>query len=178
MIIKKYIEFINEAKSHRYGYVMAYFTVSNWDEIVNYIVPDDIYKPDEKRFGIQNDPHITLLYGLHKEVTPEMVKNALKGLDTTLNITIKGIDIFQNEEFDVVKFNVVLNDELKNINEALKELPYTSDYDEYLPHVTIAYVKKGTGKKYVKKDYTYTVKNVDKMIYSTASGEKINLNEL
>ncbi len=107
-----------------------------------------------------------------------MVKNALKGLDTTLNITIKGIDIFQNEEFDVVKFNVVLNDELKNINEALKELPYTSDYDEYLPHVTIAYVKKGTGKKYVKKDYTYTVKNVDKMIYSTASGEKINLNEL
>lgn len=177
MIIKKYTEFINEAASHRYGCVMAYFTVSNWDEIVNYIDSDDIYKADEKRFGIQNNPHITLLFGLHKDVTPEMVKDAIKGLDTTLNITIKGIDIFQNEEFDVVKFNVVLTEELKKINEALCQLPHTSDYDEYAPHVTIAYVKKGTGKKYVKKDYTYTVKNIDKIIYSTASGEKINLNE-
>lgn len=177
MKIKKYNDFINEAASHRYGCVMAYFTVSNWDEIVSYIDPDDIYKADEKRFGIQNNPHITLLFGLHKDVTPEMVKDAIKGLNTNLNITIKGIGIFQNEEFDVVKFNIILTDELKNINEALCQLPHTNDYDEYSPHVTIAYVKKGTGKKYIKKDYTYTVKNVDKIIYSTASGEKIDLNE-
>lgn len=176
MIIKMYTEFINEAASYRYGCVIAYFTVSNWDEVISYIDPDDIYKADENRFGIENNTHITLLYGLHKDVTSEMVKEVIKGIDTTLNITIKGIGVFQNEEFDVVKFNVILNKELKKINEALCQLPYTNDYEEYSPHITIAYVKKGTGKKYIKKDYTYTVKNIDKIIYSTASGEKINLN--
>ena len=30
------------------------------------------------------------------------------------------------------------------------------------------------GKKYIKPDYKYTVKNVDKITYSLTSGEKIN----
>jgi len=67
-----------------------------------------------------------------------------------IEVNLSGISIFENPEFDVVKFDV--NSKLlTKLNTLMKQLPHTSTFPEYHPHITIAYVKKGEGNKYIKK---------------------------
>ena len=174
MKIKNYIQFIKESSGYEYGCVMIEVPVSNWNEITSYIDPEDIYTGGDDTHGIQEFPHLTLLYGLHKEVTPEMVKSVFEGFKKEINIEVNGIDIFENKDYDVVKFNVNPDGALQELHDKLSELPNSDQFPNYTPHITIAYVNKGTGKKYVKPDYKYEVKNVDKITYSMVDGNEIN----
>ena len=172
MKIKKYIQYIKETSGYEYGCVMIEIPVSNWDEITSIIDTDDIYeKDDDSTYGIQKNPHLTLLYGLHDTVTPEMVKSVFNKFTGDINIEVDGIDIFENEEFDVVKFNVKPDDTLQYLHDELSKFPNSNSFPDYKPHITIGYVKKGTGKKYIKPDYKYQVKNVNKITYSMPNGE-------
>ena len=173
MKIKNYIQFIKESSGYEYGCVMIEVPVSNWNEITSYIDPEDIYTGGDDTHGIQEFPHLTLLYGLHKEVTPEMVKSVFEGFTKDINIEVNGIGIFENNDYDVVKFNVNPDGALQELHDKLSELPNSDQFPNYTPHITISYVKSGTGKKYVKPDYKYEVKNVDKITYSMADGNKI-----
>ena len=48
------------------GYLMLYFSFSNWKEFVrNLIKEEDIYDDEENDFGYEDEPHCTILYGLH-----------------------------------------------------------------------------------------------------------------
>ena len=171
MIIKSYIQFIKESSSYEYGCVMVEVPVSNWDEITSSIDKEDIYtESGDDTYGIQKNPHLTLLYGLHDDVTEEQVKSIFEKFDGDINIEVNGIDIFENEKFDVVKFNVNPDGALQELHDKLSEFPNSNDFPDYKPHITISYVNKGTGKKYVKPDYRYEVKNVDKITYSMANG--------
>jgi len=173
MKIKNYIQFIKESSGYQYGCVMVEVPVSNWNEITSYINPEDVYTGGDDTHGIQEFPHLTLLYGLHKEVTPEMVKSVFEGFTKDINIEVNGIDIFENKDYDVVKFNVNPDGALQELHDKLSEFPNSNDFPDYKPHITISYVKSGTGKKYVKPDYKYEVKNVDKITYSMVDGNKI-----
>lgn len=173
MKIENYIQFIKESSGYQYGCVMVEVPVSNWNEITSYIDPEDVYTGGDDTHGIQEFPHLTLLYGLHKEVTPEMVKSVFEGFTKDINIEVNGIDIFENKDYDVVKFNVNPDGALQELHDKLSEFPNSNDFPDYKPHITIAYVKSGTGKKYVKPDYKYEVKNVNHITYSMANGNKI-----
>jgi len=176
MRIKKYMQFIKESSGYQYGCVMIEIPVSNWTEITSIISTNDIYeKVDDNTYGIQKNPHLTLLYGLHDTVTPEMVKSVLDQFKGDINIEVDGIDIFENDEFDVVKFNVKPDDTLQHLHDELSKLPNSDQYTDYKPHITIGYVKSGTGKKYIKADYKYKVKNIDKITYSMPNGEVIEI---
>jgi 2'-5' RNA ligase len=118
---------------------------------------DDLYLPEgeEERYGIEDEHHVTILYGLHtgeydtenlkSDVTEYLVENDLN----SVNISLIGISIFENEKYDVVKFEVE-SDDCSNLNQLLQDnYPYTSDYPDYKAHITIAYVNKGEGTKYV-----------------------------
>jgi 2'-5' RNA ligase len=174
MIIKNYIQFIKESSGYEYGCVMVEVPVSNWDEITSYIDPEDVYTGGDDSHGIQENPHVTILYGLHKGVTEDEVKSVFEGFTESINIEVDGIDIFENKDYDVVKFNVNPDGALQKLHDKLSEFPNSNEYPDYKPHITIAYVNKGTGKKYVKPNYKYKVKNVDKITYSLASGEKVH----
>jgi 2'-5' RNA ligase len=181
MKIKNYIQFIKESSGYEYGCVMVEVPVNNWKEIISYINPEDVYSGGDDTHGIQENPHVTILYGLHKEVTPEMVKSVFRDFTEDINIEVDGIDIFENKDYDVVKFNVKADGALQELHNRLSEFPNSNSFPDYKPHITIAYVNKGTGRKYIKPDYKYVVKNVDKITYSMPSGEKIefdyNINE-
>ena len=174
MIIKSYIQFIKESSGYEYGCVMVEVPVSNWNEITSFIDPEDVYTGGDDSHGIQELPHVTILYGLHKEVTSEMVKSVFEEFTGNINIEVNGIGIFENKDYDVVKFNVNPDGALQELHDKLSEFPNSNEYPDYKPHITIAYVNKGMGKKYAKPDYKYTVKNVDKITYSLANGEKVN----
>ena len=94
MRIKKYIQFVKESTGYDYGCVMVEVPVSNWDEICSSIDEEDIYEEEnDTSYGIQDNPHLTLLYGTTKDVSTEDVKELLEGTGE-IKIQVNGIDIF------------------------------------------------------------------------------------
>jgi hypothetical protein len=173
MRVKKYIQFIKESTSYDYGCVMVEVPVTNWNEITSIINKDDLYEVEGENYGIQDNPHLTLLYGLKPNITKEQVEQVLeKSVDgEKIEIEIENIGLFENDNFDVVKFNVKKTEQLQKLFDSLSELPNENTFPDYNPHMTIAYVKKGLGKKYTK-TYSHKVSSND-ICYSMANGEKI-----
>jgi 2'-5' RNA ligase len=178
MLIKKYKLFM-EAKEksgslYKFGCVMIQLNINNWDELTSSIDKEDIYLPEDPAHGIETDPHITLLFGLHKEVTLDQVKDIFNRHKVDIKVNIDGVGCFENEEFDVVKLNVVPNYELNLLHEELSKLPNSDKFTEYKPHITVAYVKKGCGKKYENPDYKYSVKEIGNIKYSRPADDGVN----
>ena len=173
MKVKKYIQFIKESTSYDYGCVMVEVPVSNWNEITSIINKDDLYEVEGENYGIQDNPHLTLLYGLKSNITKEQVEQVLeKAIDGgKIDIDIENIGLFENDNFDVVKFNIKKTEQLQKLFDSLSELPNENTFPDYNPHMTIAYVKKGLGKKYTK-TYSHKVSS-NEICYSMANGEKI-----
>lgn len=174
-MIKKYVDFVDSksGSDFDYGCIMIYLKIDNWIEITSIISPEDVYEPENPSYGIDSKPHITLLFGLHPEVTPEDVESVLsKFRGKKIDININGISKFDNEDFSVVKLNVdspILHD----INAELSKLPHTSDFPEYNPHVTLSYVQPGKADKYISDNYKVNLQNIDRIVYSMTDGKKI-----
>jgi hypothetical protein len=173
MKIKNYIQFIKESSGYEYGCVMIEVPVSNWDELTNSIDPKDVYTGGDDSHGIQEYPHLTLLYGLEKGVTEEEVKSVIDNFKGEIKIEIDGINLFENDQFDVLKFNVVSDSGLQELHDELSKLPNNDKFPTYKPHITIAYLNKGEGKKYVNPNYKYSVKNIYDIVYSSPGKEKV-----
>lgn len=150
-----------------YGCVLFLLKIKEWKSIIGKIDEDDVYLvEDDDSYGIETKPHLTLLYGLHEEVTKSDVKSVVdKFKDEDIIIEVDGISIFENKDFDVVKFDVKKTPILNKMNKELKKFPFTSDYPDYHPHITVAYVKKGRGKKYIDKNFNLEFK-ATKLEYS------------
>ena len=79
--IKLFEQFIaeKEGDTYNYGCAMLYFDFPQMNKIHDAIDPKDLYTEEgDRTFGIEDEPHCTLLYGLHKEVTPEMIQEIVK----------------------------------------------------------------------------------------------------
>ena len=172
MRIKKYTQFLNESNGFKFGCVMIEVPISNWEEITSTINQEDIYEVEGENYGIQSNPHVTILYGLHKEVSLDQIKSVFEDIDEDIDIKIEGIGVFENENFDVVKFNVIPSVTLQNLNNKLSDFPNSNEYPEYEPHITIAYLKKECGKKYEDLTYRHSVENIDEICYSMSDGSK------
>jgi len=138
----------------KYGCVMMDTKIDNWEDYhLAGIDEEDVYiKPFDKSYGLEEQPHITVVYGIHEdEIDPETVASVIKANMKPLTVTIDEIDIFEGKEYDVVKYNVPVNDQLKKYRELFLKFPNTQTFPEYHPHMTIAYVKPGMGKKYKRK---------------------------
>lgn len=175
MKIKSYTEFIKESSGqHEFGCAMLKIPFRDWNEIISAIKEEDVYDTDGTH-GIEDFPHLTLLYGLKPEITSEQVQQVLTSFGKPLNIEIEGIDLFENKDYDVVKFNVKKTPELQKLHDMLKTLPNEESYPDYKPHITICYVNKGTGGNYVNPSTKYNFNNLNEVCFSPPSGEKVNL---
>lgn len=146
--IKLFEQFLAEKENDAYskGCVMLYFDFPEIQDIHAKIDKRDIYEEEgDRTFGLEDESHVTLLYGLAGDVTIGNVEEILDK-HTFGTCTLKNASLFENE-YDVLKFDVE-GDSLHEANKALCELPFKNDYPDYHPHSTIAYLKKGAGKKY------------------------------
>jgi 2'-5' RNA ligase len=150
--------------NEKYGCLIIKIPIKNWDKILSKIDKKDLYiNKDSVSDGLEKDPHITILYGFHDETDVNKMKKLLK--DKTVNLSIDKMSLFENDEYDVLKFNVISND-LAKLNKLMKvNFEYTSTYPNYIPHLTIAYLKKGEGKKYIKNMETLEIENINNFIY-------------
>ena len=140
-------ELLTEQK-FEYGCVMLYYDFPEMFKIHSMISPQDIYTEEgDRTFGLEEEPHTTLLFGLHEGVSNEQVQSVLDEV-TFGECKLHNISKFTNPKYDVIKFDVV-GPGLHTVNSKLKQLPYTSNFPKYHPHSTVAYLKPETSNKYI-----------------------------
>lgn len=172
----KLIQLLKEVstQTYNYGCVMLYFSCPEMEGIHNLIEPEDIYIEDEdKSFGLEDEPHCTLLYGLHEEVSLEDIKQVVDNF-TYYTCKATNSSIFEGEKYDVLKFDIE-GDNLHETNEELKQFPYTTSFPKYHPHMTIGYIKKGEGQKYadlIKERFEDIWVTPQYCVYSQPNGDK------
>ena len=165
-----------DSKLYEYGCLMVYLKIPYWNDLLSKINSDDLFKDDTDRYGLETEPHCTILYGIHSDVSDEDILSNFSNLKKSqFDIEINGVDCFYNKDYDVLKLNVKSN-MLNQLNDSAKSLPYTNTYPDYKPHITIAYLKKGKGNLYVSTTFKSNLDNfIDKIVYSKPNGEKIDI---
>jgi thioredoxin reductase/pterin-4a-carbinolamine dehydratase/2'-5' RNA ligase len=123
---------------------------SDWARDVEAIAagidPDDL-SPDESQ---DDAPHITVKYGLHT-LDPDEVRAVVSGFGP-VTLWLGDLNIFETDEYDVLYVEVE-SDDLVALNERIANaLEVTDTYPDYVPHATVAYLKKGRGAGYVQED--------------------------
>lgn len=169
----------SEKKDHKreYGCLMVFLDVDKkaWKELQDMISEDDLYTEEEdSSYGRENEPHVTILYGLHGDIEDKDLEVEIDKI-TEPHIEFKSISTFENDKFDVLKFDVKSPD-LNKLNKVFTKFPHTNKFPDYHPHATIAYLKKGTAEKYIKeaKDLVKMKMEPEKIVYSKVDGSKKN----
>lgn len=116
--------------------------VISWGQM--FVADDKIYTDpkDPDGFGRESEVHVTVKYGLEmKEPSPEL----LRVIEETqpFEIEILNCSIFENELYDVIKFDVE-GEGLRALNKRISAFRNGDEHPDYKPHMTVAYVVKGT----------------------------------
>ncbi len=184
---EQFLKLVNEAKvdkdkkkdvKHDSGCLMAFFDIDNWDERIEPILTEDLYLPEEnpEKYGAESEPHVTVLYGFKDdELQVQDIIDKVQSYNGPVSIKITGISLFENEKFDVVKYEIE-SEQLKELNTYFVDnFPNSNEYPEYKAHMTIAYVKPGMGKKYVKVFDEPEELFTNNFVYSMACGQKLKI---
>ncbi len=123
------------------------------------LIPDEALA--EK--GREDTPHVTVCFGLDPATDIGALRDAIENSDSIKEMAMRGgatmtlsaTAIFETEQgshadgADVV-YLAVDSPDLVLINQVIREsLEVTTSHPEYIPHITLAYVKKGEGQKFV-----------------------------
>lgn len=130
--------------------------------------------------GRETEPHITLLWGVHS-ADPDESAEALKS-HRHIKAELRHTSLFpasaKHPEHDVLKMEVHspdLHSARSKLNSAVKN---TQTFPSYRPHVTIAYLKPGEGKKYAGKmipGVSGRSTKFDHVEFSSKNGEKTKM---
>jgi 8-oxo-dGTP diphosphatase len=129
------------------GCLMLQLPFDNWNEIISKVDKNDLY--DEEGFGLEDEPHLTVLYGFTPHQNIEKIKKTVSSFKD-LSVRIDNVSVFQNDNYDVLKFGIAKDHDLMLLrNEIEDNFEYESTFPDYNPHCTIAYLKPNTAKKYI-----------------------------
>lgn len=96
----------------------------------------------------ETQPHITVRYGLLESPKQRDKVMALLNGVGTMYVRFGKLSLFSTPDADVLKYEV-FSQQLEELNRQLALLPNISKFRVYSPHMTIAYLKPGTGANYV-----------------------------
>ncbi len=150
--------------------------VPSKDKILEFVksIPNEcVYEEAGKHYGKDMNPHVTIMYGL-SPIEENRVKELLSKVPKKVSATLGKISKFENADtpYDVLKIEVH-SPHLAKIHEMiLKNFENNYKWPQYSPHVTLAYVKKGTCNEYVgNKMFEGTKVNFEDFTYSNGIRE-------
>jgi len=160
------------AESHSFSTVMLEISGDLRSRIEKAI--DDLDDEDIAEEGKEDNAHVTILYGLHTDSAEKVRKHLIES--EPFKITLGKISKFTtSDEHDVLKIEIE-SKKLRDMNKKLRELPYTSSYSEYRPHLTLAYVKKGRCNDMVGSSmFDGETFQVNTVVFSSKDEEKTNI---
>lgn len=110
--------------------------------------------------GRETESHVTVLFGLQDKDLLS-VTNKAKGFGK-FELKFGEISKFNHPEFDVIKISIISN-KLVELNKLIGKIPHYSTHKGYIPHCTLAYVKKDSCNNLLgQKPFDFTVE-VDKI---------------
>lgn len=161
--------------SRSFGAVMYQCNFPSWNKVLSQINEEDLYIDEsDSIFGYEYEPHLTLVYGFHGDINHQ---NIIRDISKFPKVELKlnKVSSFKSDKFDVLKIDVECEKLLNLRNTLLKKYDNSQDYDEYNPHITIAYLKKGVADKYHNNSYIGTIV-CDEIKYSSPKGHNIYIN--
>lgn len=108
------------------------------------IPSSSLYHDKDGSKGRENEIHLTVKYGIHTDDVEE-ARSLLKDFKS-FDIVLDKVSRFSKPEvdFDVVKVEIKGKELFKLNNLISKNLKCTDTYSTYSPHVTVAYVQRGS----------------------------------
>lgn len=149
--------------------------IQNWGK--KHILEDMLYNKQKEQgkptdFGREIDTHVTVLYGVCTN-NPDIIENIVKGFKN-IKIELKNVSFFKHPEGYEPLIIKVESKDLEEIHKKIKEeLNVEMTYNEYKPHCTIAYLKKGEAMKFVgDKSFSGTKLSFDKIVFVNSYDEE------
>lgn len=133
-----------------YGFLMIKYEKPEFiQELQNSIPYDELYtEEDNDDYGFEDETHVTLVPCLDRHLNVDDLKAHLDKLDK-YPIILSNISKFDNDKFDVLKCDVGSYNLLNTNSHIISNFPTFSEFKDYHPHLTIAYLKKGMADKYL-----------------------------
>lgn len=139
------------------GCLMLSFDEYHFKEINDLLSFDDTYLTGD---GIETYPHITVIYGIDIDrYSIDELSKSLKGKINQYNLLSRylsahEVGMFDSKDYDVIKLEFLESSLLRDIRslnmDLTKEYEVVSEFDEYKPHSTLAYLVKGLGSGYLR----------------------------
>ena len=145
---------------NKLGVVMADTEAIPISELVTKPEPDLYFAANKDHFWIrgavgETGAHVTLLYGLlqHGTKLKAEIHEVLRDWQMD-DVTIEKVGVFQSphedEPYECIVAHLKVTPELAEGHARLEFLPHVNTFMKYRPHVTLAYVKKGAAKRWVR----------------------------
>lgn len=146
--------------------------ITNWTK--NNINTNDLYIDEDSGIdGYETEHHISLLYGVD-EINPDALNDLIFGmLENIPDIVFGDVSRFDtNPEFDVIK--IAIKTPLDDMHKLLCEnVMHVDVFDEFVPHITLAYIKKNTCKNIDgNRDFVALKDKPEEIIFSNKTGEQ------
>ena len=169
---------ITENRHNEFGCLMAMIEPTRGPHIIKFgrtvIPPQILYTdPNDSSYGYDDEPHITAKYGYSPDLTKVNLATILQGIKPFI-VKLSGLTQFQNEKYDVVKFDVEPNEVLTEIRRRCDCYKNEDKYPDYKPHMTLAYVQKGKF-PHIKEGLSLSLP-ITKFKYSGQDGKKLYIN--
>lgn len=138
-----------ENTPYKYGCILMAISdaISDWlSEWSKRNIPEsDLYiDPDTGMNGYETDHHISLLYGLGDINADEIDGHMNDAVSMIPEFDLGEVSRFStNDNFDVIKV-AIPRGLLDDMHSHLSSIPHEKIHSEFNPHITLAYVKKGT----------------------------------
>lgn len=167
---------LESKKEHSFSSVLINFDDNDSKKILSWSrrnIPSSKLVHNDNADGRETNTHVTVLYGLHND-TPEKVKKIAKNIKP-FHIKLGKISKFEGLDYDVIKIEVIGSDLIK-ANKTIAKLPHTNKYKTYVPHCTIAYVKKGSCDHLLGKEiFKGMTIPVNSIVFSSKTREKTKI---
>jgi 2'-5' RNA ligase len=132
-------------ENKRAGYASVQFKIVGAEE---WLAKMQLRIPEEalfQEYGREDNPHVTILYGLRNDITTASIRGALKNLELPKTVDVFGCSLFNTDpSYDVLKMDVAGPKILWDMNSLLRIFPLPGGtFPDFKPHATLAYLKKG-----------------------------------